>query len=369
MTFLLLLAGLAALIVGGELLVRGASRLALATGLSPLVIGLTVVAFGTSSPELAVSVSAVTSGNVDIALGNVVGSNIFNVLFILGLAALVTPLVVDAQVIRQEVPVMIGASLLLFAMALDGGVSRLEGVVLVALFAGYTAFLVIQGRRQSAALDAEYSAEPHVAAAGRGGAGAGAGAGLGVAVLLVVVGLVLLVIGSRWLVTAATAIATAAGVSELVIGLTIVAAGTSMPEVAASVAAAVRGQRDIAVGNVVGSNTFNILGVLGVSALAAPAPLGVPPALLAFDIPVMIAVAIACLPIFFTGHSIARWEGGVFLGYYVAYATWLVLSAQQHAALATYGLVMRWVVIPLTVLTLAVVVLRAWRARNGGEPA
>ena len=164
MTFLLLLAGLAALIVGGELLVRGASRLALATGLSPLVIGLTVVAFGTSSPELAVSVSAVTSGNVDIALGNVVGSNIFNVLFILGLAALVTPLVVDAQVIRQEVPVMIGASLLLFAMALDGGVSRLEGVVLVALLAGYTGFLVVQSRRQEAALhrSAGTSADPRV---------------------------------------------------------------------------------------------------------------------------------------------------------------------------------------------------------------
>ena len=365
MTFLLLLAGLAALIVGGELLVRGASRLALATGLSPLVIGLTVVAFGTSSPELAVSVSAVTSGNVDIALGNVVGSNIFNVLFILGLAALVTPLVVDAQVIRQEVPVMIGASLLLFAMALDGGVSRLEGVVLVALLAGYTGFLVVQSRRQEAAVAAEYSTEPHIAAAGR----AGAGAGLGVAVLLVAVGLALLVIGSRWLVSAAIAIATAVGVSELIIGLTIVAAGTSMPEVAASVAAAARGQRDIAVGNVVGSNLFNLLGVLGISAVAAPVPLSVQPAMLAFDLPVMIAVGIACLPIFFTGRSIARWEGGVFLAYYAAYVTWLILSAQQHAALATYGLVMRWVVIPLTVLTLAVVVLRAWRARNGGEPA
>jgi cation:H+ antiporter len=362
-TTLLLLAGLATLVVGGELLVRGASRLALATGLSPLVIGLTVVAFGTSSPELAVSVAAATSGNVDIALGNVVGSNIFNVLFILGVSALITPLVVSAQVVRQEVPVMIGASLLLFAMAMKGGVTRTEGLVLVALLAAYTAFLVVQSRRQGAAIAAEYSAEPHVAAAGR------ASAGLGIAVLLVVAGLVLLVIGSRWLVAAAIAIATAAGVSELVIGLTIVAAGTSMPEVAASIAAAVRGQRDIAVGNVVGSNTFNILGVLGISAVVAPVPLAVPPALLAFDVPVMIAVAIASLPIFFTGHSIARWEGGVFLGYYVAYAAWLVLAAQQHDALSTYGLVMRWVVIPLTLLTLAVVLLRAWRARDGGAPA
>ncbi len=363
MTILLLLAGLAALAAGGELLVRGASRLALSTGLSPLVIGLTVVAFGTSSPELAVSVSAVTAGNVDIALGNVVGSNILNILLILGLAALITPLVVDAQVIRQEVPVMIGASLLLFAMALDGGISRIEGAVLVALLAGYTSFLVVQGRRQGAAIADEYAAEPHVAAAGRGGAG------LGLAVLLVAGGLALLVIGSRWLVSAAIAIATAAGVSELIIGLTIVAAGTSMPEVAASIAAAVRGQRDIAVGNVVGSNIFNLLAVLGISAVAAPVPLSVQPAMLAFDLPVMIAVAVACLPIFFTGHSIARWEGGVFLGYYVAYVAWLILAAQQHEALSTYGLVMRSVVIPLTVLTLAIVALRAWRARGSGKPA
>lgn len=359
MTVVLLIAGLALLVAGGELLVRGASKLALALGISPLVVGLTVVAFGTSSPELAVSIQAVAAGNVDIALGNVVGSNIFNVLFILGLSALIVPLVVDAQMIRQEVPVMIGVSLLLLAMARDGGITRAEGLVLVALLLAYTALLVWQSRRETQATRDEYAAEGHVASAtsGRGG--------LALQVVLIVAGLVLLVFGSRLLVQAATTIARSFGVSELVIGLTIVAAGTSLPEVAASVTAAIRGQRDIAVGNVIGSNTFNILGVLGLSAALSGAPLTVAPSMLAFDIPAMLAVAIACLPVFFTGRSIARWEGAVFLGYYVAYTAWLLLASQQHDALATYSLAMRTVVLPLTALTLLVAFVRAWRAREG----
>ncbi|MCU0760041.1 MAG: calcium/sodium antiporter [Steroidobacteraceae bacterium] len=356
MTIVLLIAGLALLVAGGELLVRGASKLALALGISPLVVGLTVVAFGTSSPELAVSVQAVASGNVDIALGNVVGSNLFNVLFILGLSALVVPLVVDAQMIRQEVPVMIGVSLLLYAMAWDRGVTRAEGLLLVALLAAYTVLLIWQSRRETQATRDEYAAEGHVAAA------AGSRGGIALQVVLIVSGLVLLVFGSRFLVQAATTIARSVGISELVIGLTIVAAGTSLPEVAASVTAAIRGQRDIAVGNVVGSNTFNILGVLGLSASISDVPLGVAPSMLAFDIPAMLAVAVACLPVFFTGRSIARWEGAVFLGYYAAYTAWLLLASQEHDALVTYSLVMRTVVLPLTALTLLVTFTRAWRA-------
>jgi cation:H+ antiporter len=359
LTIVMLVAGLLLLIAGGELLVRGASKLALSLGLSPLVVGLTVVAFGTSSPELAVSVQAVSAGTVDIALGNVVGSNIFNVLFILGLSALVTPLVVDAQMIRQEVPVMIGVSLLLFAMAFDGRIVRGEGLVLACLMVVYTTLLVVQSRRETRAVREEYAAEGRVAAAGIGAAR------LPLQLGLVVAGVALLVLGSRFLVEGATAIARAFGVSELIIGLTIVAAGTSLPEVAASVTAALRGQRDIAVGNVVGSNTFNILSVLGISASLAPVPLPVSAAMRSFDLPVMIAVAIACLPVFFTGRSIARWEGAVFLGYYFAYTAWLLLQSQQHAALGTYALVMRSVVLPLTALTLLVVTTRAWRARRG----
>jgi len=361
MTLALLAGGLILLIVGGELLVRGASKLAISTGISPLVVGLTVVAFGTSSPELAVSLQAAAAGEVDIALGNVVGSNIFNVLLILGLSALITPLVVDGQIIRQEVPIMIGASLLLFAVSLDGGISRGEGAVFVILLAGYTTFLIWQSRRQTQALQSEYAGERHIAdsLAHR----TAWDDKLTVQLLLIAAGLVLLVLGSGWLIEAATTIAKALGVSELVIGLTIVAAGTSLPEVAASVTAALKGQRDIAVGNVIGSNIFNILCVLGISSLVAPTALAVAPSLLRFDMLVMIAVAIACLPIFFTGRTIARWEGAVFLGYYVAYTAYLILAAQRHDVLATYSLVMQAFVLPLTALTLIIVVARAWKTR------
>ena len=360
MTAALLIAGLILLVIGGEMLVRGASKLAVSIGISPLVVGLTVVAFGTSSPELAVSVQAALTGQVDIAMGNVVGSNIFNVLFILGLAALITPLVVSSQIIRQEVPLMLAASLLLLAFAFDGSVGRTEAAVLFGLLCAYTAFLIVQSRREQQAIRDEYAGESHVATVRTWDDHLPAQIGL------ILAGLVLLVFGSRWLVEAAVTIAKSLGVSELVIGLTIIAAGTSLPEVAASVTAALRGQRDIAVGNVVGSNTFNILGVLGLSGLVAPIPLTVQPALLEFDMLVMIAVAIACLPVFFTGATIARWEGAVFLGYYIAYLAVLVLSSQQHEAVATFALAMQTVVLPLTVLTLLVVTARAWKARGSG---
>ena len=353
MTVLLFLAGLAGLIVGAELLVRGASKLALSFGISPLVVGLTVVAFGTSSPELAVSVGAALDGRTDLALGNVVGSNIFNVLFILGLSALITPLVVDIQLIRQEVPLMIGASLILLALGLDGRLGLADGVLLCVLMVAYTVFLVVQSRRQNQAAQEEYAAEVKPAAAGSWDSR------LPVQLLLVGAGLALLVAGSDALVTAAISFAKALGVSDVVIGLTIVAAGTSMPEVAASVMAAFKGERDIAVGNVVGSNLFNILGCLGISAVATGgAGLAVPPAVLNFDIWVMIAVALACLPVMLTGREIARWEGGVFLGYYVAYVAYLILAAQEHDALGVYSATMMGFVVPLTIVTLLAVSLR-----------
>lgn len=347
MTLVWFLAGLAALVVGAELLVRGASRLALAWGLSPLVVGLTVVAFGTSAPETAVSVGAVFSGRTDIAVGNVVGSNIFNVLFILGVSALIVPLTVARQVIRQEVPIMIGASVLLLALGLDGTLSRLDGLWLVGLLIAYTAALVIQSRREAAA-----QAPSEDSSAGP------AGGHWAVQLLLVIGGLALLVLGSRWLVDAAVTMAQALGVSDLVIGLTVVAAGTSLPEVATSVMAAVRGQRDIAVGNVVGSCTFNLLGCLGLSALLGPQGLTVAASLLHFDIWVMIAVAFACLPFFFTGRQIARWEGAVFLAYYAAYTAYLVLRAQHHDALPAFSHMMLGFVLPLTLITIVVSVIR-----------
>ena len=342
------LAGLALLILGADLGVRGASRLSLSLGIAPLVVGLTVVAFGTSAPELAVSVKGALDGQTDIAMGNVVGSNIFNVLFILGLSALLAPLVVDRQLIRQEVPIMVGLSALVLWMAMDLGISFADGAVLLGALLAYIVLLYRQGKNAapSEVSDALLSNAPGLLSR------------LPVQLALIVVGLAMLVLGSRWLVDAATTFATMLGVSPLVIGLTIVAAGTSLPEVATSVIAALRGEREIAVGNVLGSGIFNLGAVLGISAMVSGTGLQVPPSLLAFDLPVMLAVAVACLPVLFTGHLIARWEGAVFLGYYVAYTAYLVLNAQQHDALEEFTLVMRTVVIPLTVLTLAAV---AWR--------
>ncbi len=348
MTMVLFVIGLGLLIAGAELLVRGASRLASAAGIPPLIIGLTVVAFGTSAPEFAVSAQSAFAGQADIALGNVVGSNLFNVLFILGASALITPLVVQRQLVRMDVPLMIGAAMLLGLLALDGQVSRIDGIILFVLLIGYIAFQIIQGLRESAG-DVNPDAEKSKGATQ-----------MIMNIGLIIVGLVMLVVGSGWLVDGAVAIARALGLSELIIGLTIIAAGTSLPEVAASFIAALRGERDIAVGNVVGSNLFNILGILGLTAIIAPTGVAVAPAALAFDIPVMIAVMVACLPIFFTEHRIARWEGGLFLAYYVAYTTYLILAATKHDALPLFSSIMMTFVLPLTAITLVVLGVRAF---------
>jgi cation:H+ antiporter len=349
MNLLMFVGGLVLLVLGANALVRGASKLALSFGISPLVVGLTIVAFGTSAPEVAVSVGAVLDGNADIAIGNVVGSNIFNVLFILGVSALITPLVVNIQLIRQEVPIMLGASLLLLALGLDGKLSFFDGGVLFVLLVAYTVFLVVQSRRETQAAQDGLSGEVKPAEIGAWDNK------LPMQLLLIVVGLAALVFGSEYLVTAAVSFAKPMGVSDLVIGLTIVAAGTSMPEVATSITAAIKGERDIAVGNVVGSNTFNILGCLGLSGLVSgDMGLAMAPSLLAFDIWVMLAVALACLPVFMTGREIARWEGGVFVAYYAAYVAYLIMAAQQHAALPAFSGVMMGFVVPLTIVTLVV---------------
>jgi len=360
MNLILFLGGLGLLVAGADVLVRGASKLALSFGISPLVVGLTIVALGTSAPEIAVSVGAVLDGKTDLAIGNVVGSNIFNVLFILGISALITPLVVNIQLIRQEVPIMLGASLLLLALALDGNLSLLEGGLLFSLLLVYVVFLVVQSRRETQAAKDEFAEAVLPAASGAWDSHWAAQIGM------IAVGLVALVFGSEFLVEASVSFAKTLGVSDLIIGLTIVAAGTSMPEVATSIAAALKGERDIAVGNVVGSNTFNILGCLGLSGLVSGnLGLVIPASLLAFDIWVMLAVALACLPVFISGREIARWEGGVFLGYYVAYITYLVLAAQQHSALQAYSGVMLGFVVPLTVVTLVVMMIRRPTADGG----
>ena len=346
--------GLVALVMGGELLVRGASRLAAAAGISPLVIGLTVVAFGTSAPELAVSVKASLAGQTDIAVGNVVGSNIFNVLFILGVSALISPLVVSSQLIRIDVPLMMAASVAMLLLGLDGNIGRFDGIGLFVGLICYTTWTVIKSRKESEDVKREFGQEfakmPKPAPSQ-----------IGLQIALIAGGLVSLTIGARWLVDGSVTIARLAGMSELLIGLTIVAAGTSLPEVATSILASIRGERDIAVGNVVGSSIFNILCVLGLSAAFVPGGVEVSGTALRLDIPVMIAVAVACLPIFFTGHLIARWEGGLFLAYYVAYMTYLILAATIPSISRTFGFVMLGFVVPLTVLTLAICVTRTIR--------
>ncbi len=360
--------GLVLLVVGAEVLIKGASRLATSVGVSPLVVGLTVVAFGTSAPELAVSLSSSMKGQADIALGNVVGSNIFNVLFILGLSALVAPLVVTQKLLRLEVPLMIAAAGLVWVLGLDGRIGRLDGALLGAGIVAYTVFAIRQSRRETQAVQAEYAKE--FGEAKDGGAKekhAGfAGTRLG-QLVFIAVGLAMLVLGSNWLVEGAVTVARAFGVSELIIGLTIVAAGTSLPEVATSVMASVRGERDIAVGNVVGSNLFNVLAVLGFSSLISPEGVGVSPAALSFDIPIMVAVSVACLPIFFTGGAISRWEGALFLGYYVAYVVFLVVSATSHTVKPVLASAMLYFALPLTAVTLVVVALAEVRRRARGS--
>lgn len=358
LTLGLFVLGLVLLVFGADFLVAGASKVAGRLGISPLVIGLTVVAFGTSAPELAVSLTGAIAGNADLALGNVVGSNIFNVLFILGLTALIAPLTVQPQLIRLDVPLMLAVSGLCWLLAADGLVGRLDGILLAVGIVAYTTAL-IWPRRQAPAEPT--ATEP---TATEPPPPPGLTDRLVVQLLQIAAGLAMLVLGSGWLVDGAITFAKALGVSELVISLTIVAAGTSLPEVATSVLAAIRGERDIAVGNIVGSNIFNILCVLGLSAAIAPQGVPVAPAALGFDIPVMTLVALLCLPIFITGKLIARWEGAVFLAYYIAYTVYLVLNARQHPALADYGWAMKWVVMPATAVLVAALLLRDLRRRR-----
>jgi cation:H+ antiporter len=361
MTALLYLGGLAALVAGAELLVRGASRLALALGISPLAVGLTVVAFGTSAPELAVSLVAAATGKADLAFGNVVGSNILNVFLVLGLAAVVAPLVVSRRLVRVDVPICIAASFLAAGLALDGRLGRADGLLLAAGLAVYLGF-TLRSARASAEGPRVEAPDPATAPRTR--------AGVVRDVALTVAGLALLVAGSDWLVTAATDTARAFGVPDLVIGLTVVAVGTSLPEIVTSLVAAFRGQRDIAVGNAIGSNLFNLLGVLGISAAVAPHGVSVAPAAMRLDVPVMLAAAVACLPVFVSGHRIGRSEGALFLVYYAAYVTWLVHSATRPGA-PSLAVTLAFVV-PLVVVTGLVVLSRraaARRARTARLPA
>ncbi len=355
-TILLFLSGLVLLILGADLLVRGASRLAAAFGVSPLVIGLTIVAIGTASPEIAVSLQAAANGQADLTLGNVLGSNIFNILFILGVTSIVAPIVIAEQLIRKDAPILLGVSLLAFALAFDGNLGAMDGAILGLLLTVYITFALKQSRSESNIVQKEYAEEyeqkePRTLR------------NTVLNIIFILIGLGLLVLGSNWLVDSAVQIARVLGVSELVIGLTIVAVGTSLPEVATSVIAALKGESDIAVGNAVGSNIFNLLGVLGIGALVSPNGIAVAERVLQFDMLAMVFVALVTLPIFYLDKRISRVEGGLLLLYYVIYLVFVILRAAESPALASIKIFIIYFA-PITFVVLTVIALRSIQTRK-----
>lgn len=369
-----ILSGLVLLVAGAHGLVRGAVGLSRRMGISSLLIGLTVVAFGTSTPEVAVSVESALRGQGGVALGNVIGSNVFNILVILGLSAVVTPLVVRSQLVRFDVPLMVAASAAPLLLGLDGGLGRQDGFILLAGLLLYLALLGLLARRQRARArnrmphaftSAQAEAPSEVEATAQDSDTPQDSTLLSVAFALG--GLLLLSFGADQLVKGAVAVAGQLGVNELVVGLTIVAAGTSLPELATSVAASLRGERDLAVGNAVGSNVFNALGVLGAGAVVSGI-IPVPSGMYALDFPVMMAVALICLPVFLTGSTISRAEGSVFLIYYAAYILYLILHATDHALYDEFGMLVLAVVVPLSLAVGGALAVRGWLSR-GESPA
>jgi cation:H+ antiporter len=358
LTIVYLVVGVVLLVLGAEWLVRGASALAARLGIAPIIIGLTVVAFGTSAPEMAVSIGGAISGNADVALGNVIGSNTFNILFILGLSAAISGLSINQRLLRLDIPILIVVSAVVYGLAWNGVVGRIEGIVLFIGIVVYTVWLIVAARKEGITESPEVLAE--YADAEKETEGAVHDKPVYFQVGLVLIGLALLIIGSNLLVSAATEIATALGVSDLVIGLTVVAAGTSLPELATSVMAAIRGRRDIAVGNVVGSNIFNLLSVLGASAAVSKNGISVSDDALNLDFPVMLVATIVLIPICWNGFAIKKWEGVLLSMFYVAYVAYLIMQAGDDGTPEIFRTMML-IVVPLVLLTFSVTGFQGWR--------
>jgi len=354
-TITLFVIGLVFLLGGADVLIRGASAIAVRLGISPLLVGLTIVSLGTSAPEVAVSVTSAYQGEADMALGNVLGSNIFNILAILGASALVAPLLVQGQLIRFDVPVMILAALMTYVLALDGNLGTIDGAILLSGLLVYTLILIRIAKRSADAPPPPAEEDKPLKWSQRLSAQLG----------MIAAGLGLVVLGSRWLVDGAIIFARLLGVSELVIGLTVIAVGTSLPELATSILAVAKGERDIAVGNAIGSNILNLLLVLGLTAIVSPTGIPVVDEAIHFDIPVMVAVCLACLPSFITGSKISRWEGGTFVAYYIAYTVFLILSSLSNTNLGIFSQTMLWFVIPITVVASVGSLIQEVRKRNG----
>ncbi|QXI31642.1 calcium/sodium antiporter [Pseudomonas vanderleydeniana] len=349
-----LLGGLFLLLIGAELLVRAAVRLAASLRVRPLLIGLTIVAFGSSAPQMSVSLQAALQDNADIAVGSVIGGNIFNTLVTLGLSALIIPLRVSRQLVRLDIPLMIVASLMVFGLALNEELSRFDGVLMLVVFALYLGLLLRTSQHSQPAQSASQPQLPRAPWIS--------------SVLWMLLGLGLLTLAGHLLLDAAVEVATELGLSERIIGLTVVAVGTSLPQLATSLIAAIRGQRDIAVGNVIGGNLFNLLGVLGVTALIAPQPLSVSPNALSFDLPVMLAVAALCWPVFYSGYRITRAEGLLFLGLYLAYGLHVVWFTTGMPMAVRLERLMLFFILPALLAYLLFSTLRAWRRQHSQEP-
>jgi len=310
--------GLLLLVAGGEALLRGAVSIAKLARLTPAIIGLTVVAAGTSIPELAVSAVAAFDDKVDITVGNVVGSNIFNITFILGLAAVISPLAIHGNTVRLEYPVLAIVTLMCVAVGSDGTIGRLDAALFVTVYIAFTAYLVSLVRQQVSATEAKQLAAQTNELTGP----PETRPRFWISALLVIGGVALLAVGAHLTVAGAVEIGRAFGLSERVIGLTIVAAGTGLPEVVTSVVSSIRGRDDIAIANVIGSNLFNILGILGINALIAPIPFSAEIA--AWDNWWMLGVTVLLFPLIFTRRRINRWEGIVLLTAYGVYLTMLL---------------------------------------------
>jgi len=345
--------GLIALIGGAEVLVRSVSKLAVISGIPKLVIGLTVVAFGTSAPELAISIQAGIEGKTDIMLGNIIGSNISNTLLILGISALFIPLKVNKYLIKWDVPIMIAITLLVYVLALSGSISFFECLLLSVILIVYLIYLA--RRKGGSTPETVETVDRSVST-------------IVVNLLITIVGFIALISGANWLIESAVIFAEMAGVSELTIGLTIVAIGTSLPEIVVSLAAAMKGERDIAVGSVIGSNILNLLAVLGVSGLFIPGAIPVQDVLVSFDLIVLIAASILCVPIFYTGYKIVRWEGAMFLFFYFAYLFYLYLSSADHDFLTVFVNMLIYFIIPVVILAIllntALEAKKRYRFRN-----
>jgi cation:H+ antiporter len=315
---LLIVAGLAGLLIGADLLVRGGAALASGLGVRPIVVGLTVVALGTSLPELAIGIDAVRQGSPGLAVGNIVGTNLVNILFILGLSALIMPIAFERRTLRFDLPAMTAACLALWLLALDGSLSRVDGIVLCLGGVAYTAGIIWTSRQESASVLEDY--ESHSEQARRGGRG------LLLRVLTMLAGIALVLAGAELLVDGSIDIARSLDVSETTIGLTVIAIGTSAPELVTTLTSTLRGDRDIAVGNLLGSTVYNVALILGIAVLAAPSDVQIPDEVIAADLLVLAAVGLITVPVLLSGHRISRLEGGAFVAAYLGYLAWLILS-------------------------------------------